>query len=273
MAFSYSLKWHTCLSISSIELCLIFDEFLPSLSGMQTWEYAPQFALRTYAYLLPMAGVAKCYQALLDHVLPSSFIQHIQRLLMFTDLSGAATAITAATTLPSDNKPLLFALLRSSLSITSCYAELSFVSSIHDTIHPHIAYLTAFIQLCATGNFHAHQAYLPSSTVMILWQLSVANQFRGYHGYAIGWGLLAVLGVGWPFCAVLFVSTGCWALWVAFINEVSGGDSSKHGKQTPYRAVAHVLIRTVFHAISIQALIFAILINFDLWISLLGSRV
>lgn len=220
---------------------------------MQTWEYAPQFALRTYAYLLPMAGVAKCYQTLLD-VIPSSFIQHIQRLLMSTELSS--TAITS--TVPSDNKPLLFALLRSSLSITSCYAELSFVTSIHDAIHPQIAYLTAFIQLCVTGNFHAHQAYLPSSTVMILWQLSTANQFRGYHGYAIGWGLLAVLGVGWPFCAVLFVSTGFWALWVAYTEEVTVGDSSEHGKMTPYRAVSHVLIRTVLHTIFIQAFVFAI---------------
>lgn len=211
---------------------------------MQTWEYAPQYALRTYAYLLPMAGVAKVYQSLLDS-LPTSLIEELQRLLMLAGASNATTAMGSA------NKPLLFAILRSTLASISSYAELSFLQSIHDTISPNLAYWTAFVQLTSAGFFHANQAYLPSSSVMILWQLSISNQFQDRHGWSIFWGLLAVLAVGWPFCAVLFVSTGCWALWKAY-------STAPKAKQHPAYAVVRVLLRTLLHTIAIQVAIFAV---------------
>lgn len=217
--------------------------------GMQTWEYAPQYALRTYAYLLPMAGIAKAYQYLLD-LLPISLLEQLPRLLMKPEMHNHSSSM-----LGSQNKPLLFALLRSSLAIISCYAELSFITSIHDAINPNLAYLTALVQLTSAGSFHANSAYLPSSSVMILWQLSISNQFRDQHAYAIGWGLLAVLAVGWPFCAVLFVTTGFWALWRAYSGV--GAEVSKT-KQTSNSAVVHVLLRTTLQAIIIQSVIFAI---------------
>lgn len=213
---------------------------------MQTWEYAPQYALRTYAYLLPMAGIAKTFQLLLD-ALPAPLIEPLSRLLM---LPNSATVMPG-----SGNKPLLFALLRASLAITSSYAEISFFQSIHDRISPNLAYMTAFAHLTSAGFFHANQAYLPSSTVMMLWQLSIANQFRENHGWAIFLGLLAVLSVGWPFCAVLFVSTGCWALWRAYYSTSA---SFKKSKQPPIRATVNVLLRTLLHSIAIQAVIFAV---------------
>ena len=214
---------------------------------MQTWEYAPQYALRTYAYLLPMAGIAKAYKSLLD-ILPTSLIEQLPRLLMLPETSKSSVA-----TLRSANKPLLFAILRSTLAMTSSYAELSFFNSIHDKIRPHIAYLTAFIQLTSAGFFHANQAYLPSSSVMILWQLSISNQFHDRLGWAIFWGLVAVLAVGWPFCAVLFVTTGCLAIWKAY-TKAKGSKPT----QSPIWAVALVLIQTLLCAISIQAVILAI---------------
>jgi len=122
------------------------------------------------------------------------------------------TTITTTLALDDDDKPLLFALLRSSLALLSSYSELSFLHSIHTSISPIIAHWTAFTSLTSSGLFHANPAYLPSSTVMILWRLSIANQLRGYDNYAIIWGLVAVLAVGWPFCAVLFVTTGIWSL-------------------------------------------------------------
>eukprot|EP00804_Cyclotella_cryptica_P001087 CCRYP_008381-RA/>CCRYP_008381-RA protein AED:0.11 eAED:0.11 QI:26/1/1/1/0.33/0.25/4/1513/367 len=233
-------------------------------TGMQTWEYAPQYALRTYAYLLPMAGVAKSYQFLLDR-LPVVVVECLPRLLFLTQ--GSMLSSSSSFVLPSENKPLLFAMLRSTLAFFSSYAELSLLHSVHDILSPHLAYWMAFLQLTAAGNFHACSAYLPSSTVMILWQCSAANQFRGRDGWAIFWGLWAVLAVGWPFCAVLFVSTGGWALWRAYCNgdgdseECGGSMSNVAGRgagQTSRRAVGKVLIRTVFHAIVIQGIVMAI---------------
>jgi alpha-1,2-mannosyltransferase len=220
------------------DLLLTLHLWLRLFRGMQTWEYAPQYALRTYAYLLPMAGIAKICQLVLD-ALPANLIEQLSRLLMLP-------SYTSTTMLGSGNKPLLFALLRVSLAITSSYAEISFFRSIHDRISPNLAYMTAFAQLTSAGFFHANQAYLPSSSVMMLWQLSIANQFRENHGWAIFLGLLAVLAVGWPFCAVLFVTTGCWAL------------TSSKSKQTPTHAVMCVLLRTLLHTIAIQAVIFAV---------------
>ena len=217
-----------------------------SNSGMQTWEYAPQYALRTYAYLLPMAGIAKACQMLLD-ILPTSLLEQLPRLLMLPETSKSIA------TLKSTNKPLLFSILRSTLAMTSSYAELSFLHSIHDAISPHTAYTTALIQLTSAGFFHANQAYLPSSSVMILWQLSISHQFRNRHGWAIFWGLVAVLAVGWPFCAVLFVTTGSLAIWEAY-TKARGSIT----KQSPIWAVAQVLVQTVLQAISIQAVVVAI---------------
>mmetsp|Transcript_18689 Transcript_18689/g.34405 ORF Transcript_18689/g.34405 Transcript_18689/m.34405 type:complete len:623 (+) Transcript_18689:38-1906(+) len=216
-------------------------------TGMQTWEYAHQYALRTYAYLLPMAAVAKSFQRLLDW-LPPSFHGQLSTMLLLS----SSDSLSQINELGAQNKPLLFAMLRSFLAFFSCYSELSFLSAIQDVISPTMAHWTAICSLTAAGNFHASQAFLPSSSVMILWRLSVANQLRDNHASSIFWGLVAVLAVGWPFCAVLFLSTGFWAVWKA-----SGlGDSPP--KKFQFGSVMQVLLRTALHAVFIQALVVAI---------------
>ncbi|KAL7493042.1 hypothetical protein ACHAWT_002282 [Skeletonema menzelii] len=226
-------------------------------TGMQTWEYAPQYALRTYAYLLPIAGWAKCLQFLLEFFPTSSLIRQQLFNLLLLQSSSLSTQLLSNNDIIVDDKPLLFAILRSSLTILSCYSELSFLSSIHDTISPTLAHWTAFCSFTAAGNFHASPALLPSSTVMILWRVSAANQLRGCDGYAILWGLVAVLAVGWPFCAVLFVSTGLWALWKAARSlELKKNDSSSTAIRC--RSMVHVLIRTAVHAIIVQAFVMMI---------------
>lgn len=212
---------------------------------MQTWEYAPQYALRTYAYLLPMAGLAKCLQFILK-ILPTTTLRHL--------LSGSVqrNILISAAMDSHDDKPLLFAMLRSSLALISCYSELSFLSSIYDIISPNSAHFTALCSFTAAGNFHANQAFLPSSSVMILWRLSAADQLRGYDGCAIFWGLVAVLAVGWPFCAVLFIPTGLCALWKAAACVEQNDNTMR------FRSMAQVLIRTALHALIIQALVMMI---------------
>ena len=197
-----------------------------------------------------MAGLARCLQFLLDILPTSSLIRH-QLFNLLLQQSSLTTQLSSG--MMVDDKPLLFAMLRSSLIILSCYSELSFLSSIHDTISPTLAHWTALCSFTAAGNFHASPALLPSSTVMILWRLSAANQLRGYDGYAILWGLVAVLAVGWPFCAVLFVTTGFRALWKAASLEKNNGSTSMR-----CRSMIHVLIRTAIHAIIVQALVMTI---------------
>lgn len=227
--------------------------------GMQTWEYAPQYALRTYAYLLPMAAVAKCFQFLLQW-LPPSLTQQMHSLLLLPDaIEFISNSSLSANALGPQDKPLLFAMLRSFLALVSSYSELSFLNAIHDKISPNLAHWTALCSVTAAGNFHAGQAYLPSSSVMILWRLSAANQLKDHHACAIFWGLVAVLAVGWPFCAVLFVSTGFWALWNAGLSTVFVKSTGLQKEQLSwFRPVMHVLTRTLLHAVSIQAIVMSV---------------
>mmetsp|Transcript_14146 Transcript_14146/g.29748 ORF Transcript_14146/g.29748 Transcript_14146/m.29748 type:complete len:583 (+) Transcript_14146:480-2228(+) len=230
---------------------------------MQTWEYAPQYALRTYAYLVPMAATAKFFQVLLD-LLPQTLVKQLYAILSLqnthtSSLSPSSDVYTLL--LGSSDKPLLFAILRSFLAFISCYSELSFLSSIYDIISPTLAHWTALCNATAAGNFHASQAYLPSSTVMILWRLSAANQLRGKDTISIFWGLVAVLAVGWPFCAVLFISTGFWALWKAGFStpfDKHTTSSNEPKGQSWIAQVVRVVIRTIFYTIAIQSTIMAV---------------
>ena len=250
-------------------MTIIFILYIILFRGMQTWEYAPQYALRTYAYLLPIAGVAKLYQFILNS-LPSFMIQQLSTLLLLTSSSSSSLQDdddTSTTVLAmaigqlqdentlnnNNNKPLLFAMLRSTMAFISCYSELSFLNAIQNNIRPTptIAHWTAIMSIFAAGSFHANAAFLPSSTVMILWRLSAAHQMNDHHSLAILYGLVAVLAVGWPFCAVLFISTGCFALW----KEGCGGGLEGQFK---IPSMIRVLFRTLLHTIGIQGIVMAI---------------
>jgi len=234
-------------------------------TGMQTWEYAPQFALRTYAYLLPMAAAAKPIQFLLGR-LPPSWMQQLSALLLLTPATTATTATTLLSGLRHENKPLLFAMLRSLLALVSSYSELSFLDAVSENTaisgRIDVAHWTALVGLTAAGNFHSGQAFLPSSSVMILWRLSASNQLRENHAFAILWGLVAVLAAGWPFCAVLFLSTGLWAVWDAGRGGgdavVVGSRRERTGGQLRLGSVLRLLLRTFLHACIVQALVVAV---------------
>ena len=76
---SYYKVLHISIRIGFVWICPIMDcdevynyweplHFIHyGIGGMQTWEYAPQYALRTYAYLLPMKLMVTLYQFLLGN--------------------------------------------------------------------------------------------------------------------------------------------------------------------------------------------------------------
>lgn len=85
--------------------------------GFQTWEYAPQYSLRSYAYLLL-------------HVLISKIIE-----------------------LFSDQKIIMFYTIRLLLSLFSFFSECLFCSSISRNISPEIAKFTIFFLTFSPGMF------------------------------------------------------------------------------------------------------------------------
>jgi len=245
---------------------------------MQTWEYAPQYALRTYAYLVPMAGIAKVYEYMLSNFCSDNFTKILSSSLLLVGgggsdddgmVGGGGSVVAAAASTIIINKPLLFALLRSTLSLFTCLSELHYLRAIHDVVGPTVSYWTAFTSLTCTGMFHSYGAYLPSSTVATLWRMSASYQLRKQYTIAILWGLVATIGAGWPFCAILFIPTGTLAIWHAAYQHRVG---TRHGRTSDVGAYARLrsgyvrdlgdvqfapiirlLSRTVFHSLLITA--------------------
>ena len=218
---------------------------LPSVqyyrSGMQTWEYAPQYALRTYAYLVPMALLSKMYEQFLS-ILPASLLD-----ILGQSLSLPFVAI----------KPLQFCMLRSTLAAMTAMSEINLYSALSRTISPTVATFFLIASLSSAGMFHAAPAYLPSAHVMSCWMCSAAAQLRGNDSEAIILGLIAVQAFGWPFSAVLFVTTGLWAVWKAAGTRTSMQGKS-NGSAPNIGAVVRLLARTALHATVIQIVVMTI---------------
>lgn len=135
--------------------------------GFQTWEYSPVYAIRSYAYILL-------------HVLPLSVFQAV---------------IT-------NNKILVFYLLRCVLAVACAGSEVYLYRSINQYVSTNIARLTLWFLLLSTGMFISCSAFLPSSFSMYLTMIAVGGWVAGNNKVAI-MAVAASAIVGWPFAGVL----------------------------------------------------------------------
>ena len=209
---------------------------------MQTWEYAPQYALRTYAYLLPL-----------------SFISQL--------ISFLPIEIT---------KPILFKLLRCIIASFTAYTEVEFVHSlaiyldtanndeneekvnplsIHLKAKSLIPFWTILTSLFSAGMFHASPALLPSAQVMQLLMLSFSYYFKGNESIAVFWGLVAVLATGWPFCALLWVPMGYRIIFDALLDKRNTVKNDRKPLEKLLKQVRDILQRTLLHAMAIQTIV------------------
>lgn len=174
--------------------------FLLYGTGFQTWEYAHEFALRTYAYLMPLVGTSKFYQVLIPY-LPAWLWP-----LLTTNQDPLVTI-----SLPSDGKVPLFLLLRATLAASMAFAELSFCHAImsqkSETVRV-MGLTTAVLMLFSAGMSHASGALLPSSTLTMLWLLAAAAFLKHQHILFAFWAIAATLAIGWPFGVLMFVPLG-----------------------------------------------------------------
>lgn len=235
--------------------------FLHHQSGMQTWEYSPEFALRTYAYLMPLLGLSRFYE------------------LLVTSWSSSQMMM-----INWEEKVVVFQMLRCTLALVMALSEWNLCLALKDSLfhnsnsnsnnsnnnnnnqtkkeeleHPSnnssnssevvIPVLFGVTMLTSAGMFHASPALLPSATVMMLWMNSAASQLRNQYTQAIAWGLVAVLAVGWPFCAVLFTPLAMEAL--------------LHHRSH----ILQLLVQTASHAIIIQIFVSLVdYIYYDNWV-------
>lgn len=198
--------------------------------SFQTWEYANEFALRTYAYLTPLLGIGRMYLRILQSgILPS----WLWPLLTEQELDPSRSS-----------KIALFFLLRITLGATMAYAEVSFCRAIVEQGYTAdagmesrkemsrrdknngetsfaatgtqytslwftlVGWVTECLLLSSAGMAHSAAALLPSSTLMGLWMLAAAAFLRKQNGRFCILAITATLSIGWPFGVLVFVPLG-----------------------------------------------------------------
>lgn len=142
--------------------------------GLQTWEYSPAYALRSYLYLIAHYVVAKA----------TAFG-------FFVGGSGVS-------------KVLVFFGVRGALALASAYAEAWFYRASIAHFGRRTARYLLWLLLWNAGLFHASTAFLPSTFVMYLLMLLLASWMDKQHFVGVFWGIVAVL-CGWPYVGVMFV--------------------------------------------------------------------
>ncbi|KAH9259345.1 hypothetical protein BASA81_002388 [Batrachochytrium salamandrivorans] len=155
-------------------------------TGMQTWEYAPQYGLRSWFYVEL-------------HLVPI----RLARLVLGEGLTKAQELLV----------------LRGVLVGLSSWFEAMLASAVGSKFQsPAAAWLTAVVLGTSAGMGHARRSMLPSSTCMMCFTLAQALWMRNRPQAALLVGSFSVL-VSWPFAALPYIPIG---LEVLFDKEAGG---------------------------------------------------
>lgn len=162
--------------------------------GKQTWEYSPEYAIRSWGYLLLFS--------------PAGGVRALQRL--GGSLGGAGGSLGGAGV-------ATFYAVRVLVGCLSAAAEAKLHASLK-RISPKLAHYTLFCSLVCPGMYHASVSLLPSTFAMNLVGLSLGfllDFFRARSARAsIACLLCVLLGavLGWPFVLLLGLPQGLYFL-------------------------------------------------------------
>ncbi|KAF7281365.1 hypothetical protein GWI33_004848 [Rhynchophorus ferrugineus] len=137
--------------------------------GLQTWEYSPQFALRSYFYLMVHATPVWIYHKLLQ-----------------------------------PNPLLMFYFSRCLLGLACAFTEVYFYKAICKEFGVHIGRICLAFQLISPGLFISSTAFLPSSFAMYTFTAACGAWWQQKYALAIFFTALGSI-LGWPFAALLGV--------------------------------------------------------------------
>ncbi|KAL3427497.1 alpha-mannosyltransferase [Phlyctema vagabunda] len=141
--------------------------------GLQTWEYSPEYAIRSWLYIVL-------------HALVGNF----RRLL------------------PHPTKVAEFYFIRYALAFVCALCQTQLFRVINGTLNPRIALFFLMSMIFSPGMFHASAAFLPSSFAMYMVMLGMAAfmNWKGGLKSAQGMFWFSVGGIlGWPFSIALSV--------------------------------------------------------------------
>ncbi|KAL0995005.1 hypothetical protein UPYG_G00130540 [Umbra pygmaea] len=141
--------------------------FLLYGSGMQTWEYSPLYAIRSYAYLWL-------------HAIPAWLHAHILQ----------------------TNKVLVFYFVRCVLAFTCCVCELYFYKAVCKKFGLHVGRLMLAFLVLSSGMFCSSAAFLPSSFCMYATLVAMTGWFQDTPSLSV-MGVAAGAIIGWPFSALI----------------------------------------------------------------------
>ena len=138
--------------------------------GLQTWEYSPEFTIRSWLYIVIHAIIGK-----------------------FGSLFSSRT-----------NFEFYFIRLVLAMACAACQTKL--FSVISTTFNPRMGVMFGMIMIFSPGMFHASVAYLPSSFSMYTTMMGTAAFMDWRGGLKTGTGIMWFgIGaiVGWPFSGIL----------------------------------------------------------------------
>lgn len=157
--------------------------------GQQTWEYSPEYALRSYMYLLIHMVPAKVYHYLFQ-----------------------------------PNPVQVFYFVRCFLSMGCVLSEVYFYKSICREFGIHVARLTLGFLILSSGMYISSTAFLPSSFSMYFSTVAIAAWYTRRYELAVFTTAISSL-LGWPFAALLGIPIAAEMLirrqeWSRFIKWV-----------------------------------------------------
>lgn len=139
--------------------------------GTRTWEYSPEYGLRSYAYIWLYGGPAWIAKVI-----------GVER---------------------SFGKIGIFYVIRIGLAFISLFCEAKFIKSIAVIFNQHIGSITAVIMAVSSGMANASPAFLPQTFTMCTTMLWWSAWMEGNYTSAIFWTAVSGL-IGWPF--ILFAA-------------------------------------------------------------------
>ncbi|KAI9823995.1 MAG: mannosyltransferase [Phylliscum demangeonii] len=163
--------------------------FLRHGFGLQTWEYSPEYAIRSWLYI-----------------------------------ALHAMASTISVVLPFMTKVKEFYLLRILLAFACAGCETRLFSAICTTFNRRVGIIFLMAMVSSPGMFHASVAYLPSSFAMYAVMLGMAAfmDWRGGLKTAQGMMWFGIGGiVGWPFACALAIPFLLEEVVLASVSRVS----------------------------------------------------
>ncbi|CAO1600660.1 mannosyltransferase [Xanthoria calcicola] len=141
-------------------------------SGLQTWEYSPEYTIRSWLYIVIHAIVGK--------------------------IGSLFSSRTTAE----------FYFIRLALGAVCAACETRLFSTICKTFNTRVGIMFAIVMATSPGMFHASVAYLPSSFSMYMTMLGMAAFMDWRGGLKTGMGMMWFgIGaiVGWPFSGALII--------------------------------------------------------------------